>query len=179
MLKLSEWLKSRNLFWPALVVVVGLLGVNIGRLFAPDPEVRIEERVVESKQVITKTRFESTKASTKVVYRDRLISPDGTVREREVERSASLETFKLSSDTSESSTKDASRATQVSPLRPQWRVGILAGGSVSFSALQVSPVFGALVERQIAGPFSVGVWGLYRSSLEPQLNAGVSVSLSF
>jgi hypothetical protein len=149
----------------------------VGRYTAAEPETRIEERLVHSQTVITKTRVitETKRETARVVYRDRVVTPDGTVKEREIEREETKEETRTDSDSSgeTKSNTEADRKLTVTQPRPNWHVGALVGGQLSLAPLGVAPVYGGLIERRVAGPFSVGAWALSNGT------GGVSLSVEF
>ncbi len=146
-----------------LTVVAAFVG---GRFSAPE-QVRYEEHETVASHtatVYTKVqRVEVVKHETRFVVRDRVVTPDGTVREREEERTTTDE--RAIANSSENATKtevvfrdrDVVRTTT---LRPDWRVGVLVGGSLKEPWLPIAGplVLGLQVDRRIIGGLSVGIW---------------------
>ncbi len=163
----------------AALIGLALLGgaFAAGRYSAP-PDVREVERVEFRDRVVEVIREVKVKQAaeikTVVVYREKVTKPDGTVIEKETSKAdtetKTAETVKT--DTSKDATSEGTREVEriVSAPRPAWRVGALAGGSLTPALV---PAYGAHVERRILGPFSVGVWGLNSGQ------AGVSLSVEF
>ena len=53
------------------------------------------------------------------------------------------------------------RVVETKLQRADWRVAVMGGVDAPAALrLEVKPLVGALVERRILGPFSVGIWGL-------------------
>jgi len=154
--------------WRKLAVALGLvLAFAFGRAGRPLPDVEVveleRERVVEVEVV----RWMEAEAKTRVVYRDRTTAPDGTTRDQSTtitttDRAASSETGRTATQEMQ---RDL-RRTETQRL-PDWRVGALVG-------FDGGPVYGAHVERRIAGPLSAGIW-----AHGPRLAGGVSLSLEF
>jgi hypothetical protein len=149
----------------------------VGRFSSREPDVRDVERIVYQDRVVEKVVTVTVKEEAKrvVIYRDRVIKPDGTRIEREVEKT---ETDTKIADTRTGEKVDTREGTKdrehvvTSPL-PQWRVGALVGVGLRVDPFVLVPAYGAHVERRIAGPFFVGVWGLHTGT------AGLSLSLEF
>ncbi len=72
-------------------------------------------------------------------------------------------------------TVKATTASKTTTLRPDWRLGVMAGGSLTAPALPLAGplAVGVLVERRIIGPVSLGVWGLSSGQ------AGAAVTVEF
>lgn len=159
------------------LALTGLAAFAIGRYTAADPDVHEVERVVYRDRVVEVIKTVTVKqaAETRVVYRDRVRAPDGTVHEREVERTDTRATETAATDTSRVEAHDATRETArtVTSAKPNWRVGVLAGAQMRFDPLSLSPALGAHVERRILGPVWLGVWGLHAGT------AGLSLSVEF
>ncbi len=157
----------------ALAVAGALVVAFAAGRYTARQATEVEERVVHTETVVTKTRVVAQRAETKhvVVYRDRVVEPDGTTIEREVER-ADTETRETTRTDSAVDVEKATDSTKVvrAPL-PDWRVGALVGAQLRLPP--EGPIFGAIVERRIAGPLSVGAWGLQTGA------AGLVVTLEF
>jgi len=162
----------------ALALLAGAF--SAGRFSAPlKVETRDVERVVTVEKVVEKivTVEVKAKAETKVVYRDRVVTKEGEIRERIVERTVTKEDEKRTTDADSEKTKDATATTEhvsIVTLRPSWRVGVLIGGSVQRPALDISGplVLGATFEYRVLGGWWLGLWTL------PQHGA-IGASLTF
>ncbi len=148
-------------------VVLALVGAFVGGRFSAPEQIRYEEHetlTTHEATVYTKVlRVEVVKHETKVVVRDRIVSPDGTVREHEEERSSTDERAVTDAHEAETKTVEVFRDRDVVrtvTLRPDWRVGVLAGGSLQKPWLPIAGplVLGIQVDRRIIGGLSAGVW---------------------
>lgn len=160
---------KRALQTAAACVAVAAVAFAAGRFSAP---LEVEER--ESVRVVYRDRVVTVKGKTetRVVYRDRVITPDGTTREQELERTATRE------DLERTATREGERervVEKVVTVRPDWRVGVLAGASVRDPLVTLSGplVLGVQVDRRIAGGVSAGVW------VNTVGAGGLSLSLEF
>jgi hypothetical protein len=182
-----------------LVVAVGTASFFAGRASVPAPEhVEVEQRAEErATETVTaeRTEVETTNATTdtdratdtvRVVYRDRIVYPDGTRHESEVE---TVETADRVREHVEAEGKRAEaekiverrevekiveRRVEVERDPPDWRVSALVGADLGI--VDGDPphlAFGAEVDRRILGPVSVGVWGLSTGAV------GGAVSIEF
>lgn len=154
--------------WRKLAVALALaLAFASGRAGRPLPDVEVVEleRVVEREVEVV--RWREAEAKTRIVYRDRTTAPDGTTRDQSTTITTTDRT--ASADASTTKTQDAQRdLRRVETQRlPDWRAGALVGFDGGI-------VYGAHVERRIAGPLSAGVW-----AHGPRLAGGVSLSLEF
>lgn len=139
---------------------------SAGRFSAPlKVEEREVERVVYRDRVVEVEKIVEVqaKAETKIVYRDRVVKPDGEVHEREVERTDTREDTSRVADSKREAEREATRervVEKVVTLRPDWRVGVLAGATWREPAIPLAGplVLGAQVDRRIIGGLSVGVW---------------------
>lgn len=163
--------------WLLAVLVVGVLAFSGGRFSAP---LKVEEKwqteTVYKDRIVEKRVEVAGKTVTKVVYLDRVIKPDGTVHEKSETREATKEDItKIAGRSSESNATDKATAEKKSTLQPQWRVGVLAGASVTAPLLPIAGPLsvGVHAERRIVGGVSAGVWVLTSGQ------AGASVSVEF
>lgn len=161
-----------------LLVLTGLCGYWIG-LQRP-AEVRTETRWRTRVQFrLLKVRVvERQESKRSVVYRDRLVKPDGTVHEREVEAHASDTQIREASRSEAAGVevREVEKRVEVTRPAPQWRASVLAGVdpfSVRLAPLGAELYVGAAVERRILGPLFVGAWALHRGPV------GLSVSAEF
>lgn len=174
---------------PPVRVALGILGALVllagafsaGRFSAPlQVETRDVERVVYKDKIVevVKTVEVKGKTETKIVYRDRVITRDGTVTEREVEKTVAKEDTKTTNDGEKVATREGDRTAtheKTTTLRPDWRVGLLLGASLSKPLVPIygPVVLGVSVERRILGGLSLGVW------INTVGAAGSSVSMEF
>lgn len=162
---------ARRWFIAAAVGVLALAAsFGAGRYSAPE---HVREKVVTvERQVRAETKAETHQAATsqataateRVVWRTRtIVRPDGTretTREGERGASSTTDTRTAVNDTKvetriEYRDRVELREKTVDRARPDWRAGALVG----VRGLSLRPQFGALVERRILGPVSVGVYG--------------------
>lgn len=167
------------------LAVAALAGAYaLGRVSAParvETVERVVTREVQAVQVQHTEQREAARVETRVVYRDRVVTPDGTVREREVERSESAAVQREQSATVEQTvrTVDVERVASrtVTVPAPDWRVGVLVGVPVR---LAPGPVLvGVLIQRRLWGPVSAGAWTLAPVGPGAPVAAGVSLSVEF
>lgn len=169
-----------RLAWVAALVVTAAGAFSAGRFFSPEKVHTVyEDRVEVRERVVYRDRWHvrevKAKAEVKVVYREKVTKPDGTVTEREAEHTNTKETAEI--DTKRETSVDAERTavrtvteTKTVTLRPDWRLGLTVG---------VSPfedwawVGGAQVDRRIIGGLSVGLWGNTRGMI------GLGISFEF
>jgi hypothetical protein len=181
-------------------VVCAAVGVAVGWEVKPD-RVEIQERVrVEQveKQVVViqeQVRVEVVKVKdTQVVerwHREKTEErrPDGTVISKEVEdrnidtvihdRENKTEVRVVEVEKQVVVVQKETVEKVVRPVLADWKVGVLAGIQPQFRPeLSLSNyVLGAEVDRRIAGPFWVGVWGTSSNSF--QVTAGLKASVEF
>jgi len=169
--------------WPYLVVgLVALLsGAAIGWALKPDV-VRVEERVktveVEKQVVVVQesVRVEVVKVKdTQVVerwHREKTQSPDGTIKEVEDknidtlvhEKENNVEVKVVEVEKQVVVEKTLTKTIKIDPVLPNWHIGVTGGVQIPV----ILPVVGVEVERRIAGPFWLGVYG----NANTQFNAG-------
>lgn len=162
----------------ALGVLLALAGAfSAGRFSAPlQVETKEVERVVYKDREVVKVVTVQAKAETKVVYRDRVIYRDGTITEREVERTDTKTDTKTNTDRVATRDTIAERWSESkTTLRPDWRVSVLAGASLQPPALTIAGplVLGVEVNRRIAGGLWLGVWATTYGA------GGASVAVEF
>ncbi len=155
--------------WTAVVLAVVLVGVgafSAGRFSAPhEVETRDVEHVVFKDRVVEKlvTVEVKAKAETKIVYRDRIVTKEGEIRERIVERTDTKEDRKTDTvadrDAKTEGTKDR-ESRQTVTLQHKWRASLLAGASLAQPLVPLAGplVLGAEVDYRIVGGVSAGVW---------------------
>lgn len=150
--------------YPLLVLVAGV-GFSAGHFLGPE---RVETRT----QVVT-VQHEvkvQAKALTRTVYVEKVTQPNGTITEKRSEQLAEKVDTTTKADSSSSATTE-----RKVELRPDWRIGVLAGATWKEPALTIAGplVLGVQVERRILGGVSVGAWGSTQGA------AGASVSVEF
>lgn len=160
------------LAWVGAAALALLASFSAGRWTAAEPEVTQEARDTNTVTTITKTA--AAKAKTLVVVKDHWIYPDGSEHEHEESTEASTETTTTNGSMVEAGS--SSSTTKVSSLRPDWRVGLMLGTTIS---LTPTPVFGLSADRRILGPFSVGLWLTQTGTVGPALAGGLSISGQF
>jgi hypothetical protein len=163
-------------------LTLAALSALAGRLTAPERPARVDvrevERVVYRDKVVTFTQREAAQRRDVAVYRDRVTTPDGTVREREVERAMSTasEREHAAQAITRDMVRDVERRVEVRAPSPTWRVSLLAGAAVR---LTPTPVVGLHIQRRLWGPVSAGAWTLAPIRGGAPVTAGVSLSLEF
>lgn len=170
--------------WAIVVVVVLVVGAgafSAGRFTAPESTKTVEvEKVVFKDRVVEKvvTVVEQAKAETRVVYRDRVVTKEGEVRERIVERTATREESHGETNgetvTEREARGDSETRVEVT-VRPVWRVSAQVGASLREPLLPIAGplVVGLGVDYRIAGGVSAGLWANSVGA------AGLSLSLEF
>lgn len=162
------WLVDRLAFVVSLLAVAAV-AFAAGRFSAP-LQVEERERVEYRDRVVE--RVVQAKAQTKTVYVDRVITRDGEVRERIVERRDTKTDTKTDTARENAGSSDRSATTTA---RPDWRVGVLVGASAREPLLPIAGplVIGVEVDRRIVGGLSVGVWASTSGA------AGAALALEF
>lgn len=148
-----------------VAIAIAALGFAFGRYSAPTQIKEIEKiKVVTVEKKVEKA---VEKKDVKVVVTEK---PDGTKITETTDLSTT--TTDTNTDTNTNSTTDKTKITTFK--KPNWRIGAIAGLDIhtsSFSA--VKPVYGALVERRILGPISVGGMGMSNGTF------GIVLSVEF
>jgi hypothetical protein len=175
----SPW-KRRAVIAAAVLLALAAAFVG-GRFSAPlqvktIDTVRVEyrDRVVET----VKTVEVMAKAETKIVYRDRVITKDGTITEHETERTATREDS-VKNDQTEKTEEHAGvterTVEKTVTLRPSWRVGLQVGASLRAPFVPIAGplVLGLQVDYRLVGGLTAGLW------LNTYGAAGVGVSFEF
>jgi hypothetical protein len=159
------------------IVVVATAAFAAGRYSTPEKvEVREVVKVEWKDRIVEKVVTKRAKAEERVVYVDRVVSPEGEVREKRV-TTTKADTRELVDlgKTSESSGKAEATSSSTTTLRPDWRVGVLVGASLREPLVPLAGplVLGASLERRIVGGVSAGAW------VNTVGAAGASVSLEW
>jgi hypothetical protein len=160
--------------WLAVVAGVAVLAAALGRYSAPVHTetvervkvVEVEKQVVAIQERVRVERVEVESAARQVHRQETTTrAPDGTVtRQRTVDENT--EQHRASStagavdssthvETTHSASTEGERRQVVDVPRADWRVGVLAGVDTG-----LRPTWGALVERRLLGPVSLGAWAL-------------------
>lgn len=165
-----------------VVAAVALVGTaaaafSAGRYTAPEKvEVREVVKVEWKDRIVEKVVTRRAKAEERVVYVDRVVSPEGEVREKRLTttKADTREAADLGR-TMESTGKAETVNSSTTTARPDWRVGVLVGASLREPLVPVAGplVLGASVERRIVGGLSAGAWANTVGA------AGASLSLEF
>lgn len=152
----------------ALLVLLAL-SFSAGRYTAPE---KVVEKIAWKERAEEKASKKKTKAVDRVVFVDRVVTPEGEVREKK--------TIRTLTDSREIAdvvkTSESTGAIEKSTtLRPDWRVGVLVGASLREPLVPIAGplVLGATVERRIIGGVSAGAW------VNTVGAAGASVSVEF
>lgn len=151
----------------AAVVALALAAAFVGGRFSAP--LKVQERTVEKmvyQDRVVEKRVEvqvAAKERVKVVFRDRVITKDGTVTEHEVERTDTDTHTTTKVDDAKVEVREVEKIKEVVKsvtLRPDWRVSVAVGASLHepFVPIAGPLVLGAEVDRRIVGGFSVGVW---------------------
>lgn len=137
----------------ALVVNLALAFLA-GRFSAPE---KVVEKVEWKERAAEKGTTKKAKATSRIVYVDRVVTPQGEVREKRTMRTV---TDAREVADVERLTERGGKSESTTPARPDWRVGVLVGASLREPLVPIAGplVLGASVERRILGPFSVGAW---------------------
>lgn len=162
--RLNVW-RTRALI--AAGVLLALVGAfTAGRFSAPEQVqttsiVTKTVRVVERVEVKGETVY--VKAKAQIVWRDRVVKPDGTITEHIVEKTDTKEDGKISvsSNTDRNVSLAENRTdTRTVTVRPRWRLSVLAGAQYPPPLLTIAGplVLGAQFEIRIAGGLSAGLW---------------------
>lgn len=118
---------------------------------------RVVTKTVEVEKIVEVAAKQAAKVERVIVYRDREVKPDGTVREREVEASttASVEHELLATSRVEQREQLVDRRVEktITPVVHDWRAGSLFGVS-----RERRPVMGLYAERRVIGNLSAGAW---------------------
>jgi hypothetical protein len=157
----------------AALVVASLA---IGRYTAPKKEsVRIEERIVEKEVIKWKEskKTDEQKNIETIVIETKF--PDGTIKTE----TRTVDKGRIVIDQTKQGEKISDRKTDLfirkdSGYESQWKASALISSSHKDSNLLRSDLsYGASIERKVAGPFSVGAFGLTNQTY------GLSVGISW
>lgn len=172
--------------WLLAMVVVGVLGLAVGRYTAQPAQVAAQERAQEAivwqgAHRVDRVEVEAlarSEAAERVVVRERVVYRDGPVAEvsREVEGSRSSVELERRSEAAEvrvevqrvEVVREVERRVEVRLPLPSWRVSGLVGGRWGTGI-----EYGAHVERRLLGPIYVGAWGLSSGAV------GVGLGVAF
>jgi hypothetical protein len=176
---MDTW-KRRGLV--ALLVVLALVGAFVAGRFSAPLQVQTIDVVkvaFQDREVVREVvKVEKAKAETKIVWRDRIVTKDGTVTVREVEKTdTKTDTVRTGEGVKVSDRVSSSESshTQTVTLRPKWRVGLQVGAAWPKPLLPIAGplVLGLQVDYRIVGGLTAGVW------LNTFGAAGVGLSFEF
>jgi hypothetical protein len=167
-------------------VLLALVAAFVGGRFSAPVQV-IEAHVFHAfkvetvRDVVHEVVHEAqAKAETKIVYRDRVIEKDGTVREHEVERTDSKQNDEKTTDGVKvsdraTSTSVLAESSKVTVVRPSWRVALQVGASLRAPFVPIAGplVLGVQGEFRIVGGLWIGLW------VNTVGSAGASVAFDF
>lgn len=157
-----------------LVVLAALLG-GVGGYFGAPKRVEVVEtvRTVTQTQVVeVEKRVEvqvaaETKTETKVVYRTRVVAPDGTRTETELEATRGTQESRQLVARAEEATRqetqhhtaEMTRHSLTERAAPDWRVGVMVGAPLRLEIPQAHRLaVGVQAERRVLGPVALGGW---------------------
>lgn len=134
-------------------------------------ETRTETKVEVQIREVVKEVVKEAEAKVKVVYRTKIIKPDGTqietVKEKEETRT------ERESNREEKKDVDKTVVARTDTLQiKEFDKGWTALGMVGYS-FKGEVIYGAGIQKQIMGPLTVGAWGLSNSTV------GVSIGVTF
>jgi hypothetical protein len=166
--------------WRALLVLLVLVsmaggGFILGRRSVkcdPSPAiVTSSEKLFSEDSTLTTKATQTEKTRTVTTSRDRITThPDGTVTQEHVERHAgSQEQAHVQERTQEARVelREVEKRVEVPAPLPKWRVGALVGVDLTHPPLLSDGRVGvgAIVERRLVGPISVGAYGTHTGSV--------------
>lgn len=153
-----------------------VIALVVGAFFAGKFTAPIEVQEVRSVEVRWKEKTSKTAraatAKTKIVYVDRIVLPNGTVKEKSETRETEATLIDATSLTERSGlARETAKTITIS--KPGWRVGVLVGASATPPVLPLSGplVLGVQAEVRLVGGLWLGAWGLTSGA------AGGSLSL--
>jgi hypothetical protein len=164
----------------ALYVAGGVLSLALafsaGR-YSLAPKIETREVVRTEFKTVEKVITVEVASKDKVVYIDRVITKEGEIREKIVEKTVEKRDTKVEKDTKEEAKIATDTKKTVTTDAPRLSVSILAGVDLN-PAWQPIPNAGPLalgiaVQYRIAGPLTVGAFGLHTGVF------GVSVGANF
>lgn len=178
-LRVWAWLRARPiLLVPLLLGLAALGGYAAGRWAAPSKIItKTEERVVVQERVVTKVVHIRARDATRRTETTVTPTPSGPVTHTVTEvvtRERAAESMGTEANRAERASS-SSTVTKVTDY-PRLTLGVLAG--VALAPGSVTPAYGGRVDYRIAGPFSVGAWGVYTGSPGKPAGAG-GVALGF
>ncbi len=142
-----------------MLLAVALCAFSAGAFLKPAEVVETHSVEIKWKEKISKADH-TAKVKTRIVYVDRVILPDGTVKEKSETRESesALTDSKTLIDRSGES-KEIQSKTTIS--KPDWRVGVLVGAAAKPEFVITGPlVLGVHAERRIIGGVWLGAWVL-------------------
>lgn len=159
-----------------LIAIAGIIAaLAIGRYTAPIKEkIKIEERIVEKEVVKYKERENQDEQKNTETVIIETIFPDGTIKKetRIVDRGHITIDRSKELDKQKTTEKEKIITAQIG-VEKDWNAALIASPSHSkYNLIPSSISAGILVQRRIAGPFSVNVFGLTNQTF----GAGVGFS---
>lgn len=196
--KARAWMNDERheLFMGAVCLLI-LCGISyaFGRYSAPSKVVMTTAQTKTTHQVketktakvdTHETKDDHAQVKTMVVYRDRIIHPDGTREEHEVEKSVTaaqdihidLTTSAVAAATSvvNDTTTTKTVTKEVERSQPAWGLGAMAGVRLQ-DGLQ--PVMGLEGDYRLGGPIKVMLWGTVNTAGTPHPTLGAGIHLDF
>lgn len=192
---------SRNVLIAVAALVLFGGGVGLGWVLKPD-QVKIEEKVkvveVEKQVVVVqeKVRVETVRIKDTQVaeryHREKMTSPDGTVREvedrnidavsKETTHDVQVKIVEVEKQVVVDRTVD--RVVKVDPVLAQWRAGLMAGVAPRLDNPPATAIVAGLeVEKRIVGPVWAGVWVTGGSPVQQfsltNVSGGIKLAVEF
>lgn len=165
-------------YWRLIAEVVAVCAAfAIGRF---SQEAKVEEKIVyQDREVVKTVEVEKrvlVKGETRVVIRDRYIRSDGSVSEHEEERADTHTDDRTDrTGTSETTRVETRTVDKVVTLQPSWSVGVLVGADLNPAWQPITGAgplaLGVSVTYRVAGPFTVGAWGVHTGAFGVSLGA--------
>lgn len=156
------------------LVAVAVLAFGAGRYATPTKVVTKTETVEHVVEYVVEKVVE-VKAKAQVVYVDRVITKEGEVHERIVTKTVEREATKTDREADKEVKTDTKTAKTVISDAPRLTVMVLAGVDLSPAWQPITGAgplaLGVAVSYRIAGPLTVGVWGVHTGAFGVGLGA--------
>lgn len=151
--------------YKVLIVVGALLSAFAAGRFSTPEKIKVETKIVEVEKKRKDTNLnKKSKKTTKTVTR-----PDGT---KETTTVVETDTKKDTKEVTERDKKTDS-VTETTKGGNKTSISVIGGIGLAPGTVAPAPAFGAHVQRQILGPFTLGIWGL------SNVSGGVSLGIMF